>query len=229
MWGVWANVVAVIAGGLIGSRLKGGIPKRFSDSINMGLALCVMLIGISGAIQTQNVMLVIISIVLGTVIGELLRIEDRLDALGTWAQKKLARDDDGFSKGFINATLLFCVGSMAVVGSLEAGFQNKADTLLAKSILDGVSALIFASSWGPGVILSIVPLTIYQGGIALLAMGLGNFLSETAILEMSATGSLLILALGINMLGVMKERIRIGNMLPAMFIPAIYISLRALF
>ena len=118
---------------------------------------------------------------------------------------------------------------MAVVGSLEAGFQNKADTLLAKSILDGVSALIFASSWGPGVILSIVPLTIYQGGIALLAMGLGNFLSETAILEMSATGSLLILALGINMLGVMKERIRIGNMLPAMFIPAIYISLRALF
>lgn len=229
MWGVWANAAAVIVGGLIGSRLRGGIPKRFSNSINMGLALCVLLIGISGAIQTQNVMLVIISIVLGTVIGELLRIEDRLDALGAWAQKKLARDDDSFSKGFINATLLFCVGSMAVVGSLEAGLQNKADTLLAKSILDGVSALIFASSWGTGVILSIVPLTIYQGGIALLAMGLGNFLSETAILEMSATGSLLILALGINMLGAAKERIRIGNMLPAMFIPAIYISLRALF
>lgn len=229
MWGVWANAAAVIVGGLIGSRLRGGIPKRFSNSINMGLALCVLLIGISGAIQTQNIMLVIISIVLGTVIGELLRIEDRLDALGAWAQKKLARDDDSFSKGFINATLLFCVGSMAVVGSLEAGLQNKADTLLAKSILDGVSALIFASSWGTGVILSIVPLTIYQGGIALLAMGLGNFLSETAILEMSATGSLLILALGINMLGAAKERIRIGNMLPAMFIPAIYISLRALF
>lgn len=229
MWGVWANAAAVIVGGLIGSRLRGGIPKRFSNSINMGLALCVLLIGISGAIQTQNVMLVIISIVLGTVIGELLRIEDRLDALGAWAQKKLARDDDSFSKGFINATLLFCVGSMAVVGSLEAGLQNKADTLLAKSILDGVSALIFASSWGTGVILSVVPLTIYQGGIALLAMALGNFLSETAILEMSATGSLLILALGVNMLGAAKERIRIGNMLPAMFIPAIYISLRALF
>ena len=229
MWGVWANAAAVIVGGLIGSRLRGGIPKRFSNSINMGRALCVLLIGISGAIQTQNVMLVIISIVLGTVIGELLRIEDRLDALGAWAQKKLARDDDSFSKGFINATLLFCVGSMAVVGSLEAGLQNKADTLLAKSILDGVSALIFASSWGTGVILSVVPLTIYQGGIALLAMALGNFLSETAILEMSATGSLLILALGVNMLGAAKERIRIGNMLPAMFIPAIYISLRALF
>ena len=229
MWGVWANVVAVIAGGLIGSRLKGGIPKRFSDSINIGLALCVMLIGISGAIQTQNVMLVIISIVLGTVIGELLRIEDRLDALGAWAQKKLARDDDGFSKGFINATLLFCVGSMAVVGSLEAGFQNKADTLLAKSILDGVSALIFASSWGPGVRLSIVPLTIYQGGIALLSGVLAPFLTDALINEMSAVGSILIIALSINMVELTKERIRVGNMLPAILVPCVYIPLAELF
>ena len=229
MWGIWANVVAVAVGGLVGSRLKGGIPKQLSNSINMGLALCVLLIGMQGAIQTQTLMLLIVSIVLGTVIGELLHIEDHLDAVGIWAQKKLAKGDDGFSKSFINGTLLFCVGSMAVVGSLEAGLQNKADTLLAKSILDGVSALIFASSWGPGVILSAVPLLVYQGGIALLAMGLGNFLSDTAILEMSATGSLLIFALGLNMLGIMKERIRIGNMLPAMFIPAIYISLRALF
>ena len=228
MLGVWVNAIAVFAGGVIGSRLRGGIPKRLSDSINTGLGLCVLLIGISGAIKTQNIMLVIISIVLGTVIGELIRIEDRLERLGAWAQKKLARNDDGFSKGFINATLLFCVGSMAIVGSLEAGFQNKADTLLAKSILDGVSALIFASSWGMGVVLSIVPLTIYQGGIALLAMGLGNFLSDAAILEMSATGSLLIIGLSLNMLGTTKERVRVGNMLPAMLIPAVYITLRAL-
>ena len=225
MWGVWANAAAVIVGGLIGSRLRGGIPKRFSNSINMGLALCVLLIGISGAIQTQNVMLVIISIVLGTVIGELLRIEDRLDALGAWAQKKLARDDDSFSKGFINATLLFCVGSMAVVGSLEAGLQNKADTLLAKSILDGVSALIFASSWGTGVILSVVPLTIYQGGIALLSGVLAPLLTDELIAEMSAVGSILILALSLNMLEVTKERIRVGNMLPAILVPCAYLPL----
>ncbi len=229
MLGIWVNAIAVIVGGLVGSGLKGGIPKKYSESINMGLALCVLLIGITGAIQTENVMLVIISMVLGTALGELMRLEDRLDALGSWAQKKLMRSDDGFSKGFINATLLFCVGSMAVVGALEAGFQNKPDTLLAKSALDGVSALIFASSWGIGVILSVVPLLIYQGGIALLAMGLGSFLSEAAILEMSATGSLLIIGLGLNMLGIMKERIRVGNMLPAMLIPAIYISLRLLF
>jgi len=118
---------------------------------------------------------------------------------------------------------------MAVVGSLEAGLQNKPDTLLAKSALDGVSAIIFASSMGPGVILSVVPLTIYQGGIALLASLLGNFLPEAAILEMSATGSIVIIGLGLNMLGIMKDRIRVGNMLPALFIPAIYILIRQLF
>lgn len=229
MLGVLVNALAVIAGGLVGSRLKNGIPERYSTSINMGLALCVLMIGLSGAIATQNVMLVILSIVIGTVIGEAARIEDRLDALGNWAQNRLAKDDDGFSKGFINATLLFCVGSMAVVGSLEAGFQNKPDTLLAKSALDGVSALIFASSWGPGVILSVIPLTLYQGGIAVLAMLMGNFLSDAAVLEMSATGSLLIIGLGVNMLGIKKERVRVGNMLPAILIPAIYISVRALF
>lgn len=229
MLGVWVNTIAVIIGGLIGSFLKGGIPEKYSKSINLGLALCVVVIGISGAVKTENMMLVIISVVIGTALGELIRIEDHLDHLGNWAQSKLAKNDDGFSKGFINATLLFCIGSMAVVGSLEAGFQNKPDTLLAKSALDGVSALIFAASWGPGVLLSVVPLTVYQGGIALLAMGLGNFLSDAAVLEMSAAGSLLILGLGVNMLGVMKERIRVGNMLPAILIPAIYISIRALF
>ena len=229
MIGVWLNALAVIAGGFIGSRLKGGIPERYKTSINMALALCVLLIGISGAIQTQNVMLVIVSMVIGTALGEAARIEDRLDGLGAWAQNRLARGDDNFSKGFINATLLFCVGSMAVVGSLEAGFLNRPDTLIAKSALDGVTALIFASAWGPGVMLSAVPLLLYQGAIALLAKGLGNFLSDQAILEMSATGSLLIIGLGFNMLGATKERIRVGNMLPAMFIPAIYIGIRGLF
>lgn len=223
MLGVWVNSIAVILGGLAGTWLRGGIPDKYRNSINMGLALCVLVIGISGAITTQNMMLVILSIVIGTALGEAMGIEKHLDRAGTWAQNCFAKNDSGFSQGFINATLLFCIGSMAVVGSLEAGLQNKPDTLLAKSALDGVSAIIFASSMGPGVILSVVPLTIYQGGIALLANFLGNFLPEAAILEMSATGSVMIIGLGINMLGVMKERIRVGNMLPALLIPAIYI------
>ena len=223
MLGVWVNSIAVILGGLVGTWLRGGIPDKYRSSINMGLALCVLVIGISGAITTQNMMLVILSIVIGTAAGEAIGIENHLDRAGTWAQNHFAKGDSGFSQGFINATLLFCIGSMAVVGSLEAGLQNKPDTLLAKSALDGVSAIIFASSMGPGVILSVVPLTLYQGGIALLASFLGNFLPEAAILEMSATGSVMIIGLGINMLGIMKDRIRVGNMLPALLIPAIYV------
>lgn len=229
MLGVWVNSIAVILGGLAGTWLRGGIPEKYRNSINMGLALCVLVIGISGAVTTENMMLVILSIVIGTAVGEAIGIEHHLDHLGNWAQDRFAKNDTGFSQGFINATLLFCIGSMAVVGSLEAGLQNKPDTLLAKSALDGVSAIIFASSMGPGVILSVIPLTLYQGGIAVLAGLLGNFLPEAAILEMSATGSIMIIGLGLNMLGVMKERIRVGNMLPALLIPAVYILIRQSF
>ena len=223
MLGVWANFFAVIAGGLLGTLLKGGIKEKYSQTINVGLALCVLLIGMSGALKTQNTMLVIISVVIGSFLGELLRIEHGLDLLGDWAQKKFAKGDAGFANGFVNATLLFCVGAMAVVGSMEAGLANKPDTLLAKSALDGVAAIIFASSFGIGVVFSAVPLTIYQGGIALLAGVLAPFLTDALINEMSAVGSILIIALSLNMLGLMKERIRVGNMLPAILVPCVYI------
>ena len=212
----------------MGSRLRGGIPEKYKDTIGYALALCVLTIGIQGAIRTENMMLVIVSAVVGSLIGEALRLEDRLDSLGAWVQKRLAKDDDGFSQGFISATLLYCVGSMAVVGSIEAGLQNKPDTLLAKAVLDGVSALILSSSMGMGVALSALPLLAYQGGIALLALLLGNFLPAEAIAEVSATGSLLIIGLGFNMLGFSKVRIRVGNMLPAILIPAVYLAARSL-
>lgn len=228
MLGLWVNAATIILGALVGSRLRGGIPEKYKDTIGYALALCVLTIGIQGAIQTENMMLVIVSAVVGSLIGEALRLEDRLDSLGAWVQKRLAKDDDGFSQGFISATLLYCVGSMAVVGSIEAGLQNKPDTLLAKAVLDGVSALILSSSMGMGVALSALPLLAYQGGIALLAMLLGNFLPAEAIAEVSATGSLLIIGLGFNMLGFSKARIRVGNMLPAILIPAVYLAARSL-
>ena len=212
----------------MGSRLRGGIPEKYKDTIGYALALCVLTIGIQGAIRTENMMLVIVSAVVGSLIGEALRLEARLDSLGAWVQRRLAKDDDGFSQGFISATLLYCVGSMAVVGSIEAGLQNKPDTLLAKAVLDGVSALILSSSMGMGVALSALPLLAYQGGIALLALLLGNFLPAEAIAEVSATGSLLIIGLGFNMLGFSKVRIRVGNMLPAILIPAVYLAARSL-
>ena len=228
MLGLWVNAATIILGALVGSRLRGGIPEKYKDTIGYALALCVLTIGIQGAIQTENMMLMIISAVVGSLIGEALRLEDRLDSLGAWVQKRLAKDDDGFSQGFISATLLYCVGSMAVVGSIEAGLQNKPDTLLAKAVLDGVSALILSSSMGMGVALSALPLLAYQGAIALLAMLLGNLLPAEAIAEVSATGSLLIIGLGFNMLGFSKARICVGNMLPAILIPAVYLAARSL-
>ncbi|MBR1820413.1 MAG: DUF554 domain-containing protein [Clostridia bacterium] len=228
MLGVWANAVAIIAGGLLGCLLRGGIKEKLRDTINYGLALCVMIIGVSGALKTDDTLVMIVSVIVGSVIGEWLRIEDGITRLGDWAQSKLAKGDTGFSAGFVSASLLFCVGAMAVVGALEAGLQNKPDTLLAKSALDGVFSIILASTYGPGVIFSAVPVLIYQGAIALLAGVLSPLLTDALITEMSAVGSLLIVAIGINSMECLKSRIRVGNMLPAILIPCVYLPVAEL-
>ena len=225
MIGVWVNCATVVIGGILGTLLRGGIQERYRKTIHAGLALCVMLIGVSGAIKTSSVMIVIVSIVIGAVLGELLHIEDGLNHMGEWAQRRFAKGDTGFAAGFVNATLLFSVGAMAVVGSLEAGLKGKADTLIAKAVLDGVSALIFASTLGIGVAFSAIPLTIYQGGIALLAGMLEPVMTDALIQEMSAVGSLLIVALSLNMLEATRERIRVGNLLPAILIPCAYLPI----
>jgi len=226
MYGVLVNAAAVLVGGLLGLLLRGGISVRFRNIVSQGLALCVTLIGIMNAIKTQDLMCVIVSIVLGAVLGEALKIEQHLDHLGEIAQKKFTSGGDSrFSEGFVTATLLYCVGAMAVVGSMQAGLTGDASTLLAKSALDGVSSVIFASAMGPGVILSLVPLTIYQGGIALAAHIVGPVLSGAVINEMSAVGGLLIVALGLNMLEAAKTRVRVANLLPAIFLPIAYLPL----
>ncbi len=229
MIGVWVNMFAVIIGGSIGTFLRSGISAKYRSIINSALGLCSLAIGITGAIKTHDMMGIIIALVLGGVLGELIRIEYGLDKLGNWAQKKLAKNDAGFSQGFVSATLLFCIGAMAVVGSLEAGLSNKPDTLLAKSMMDGVSSIIFASSMGPGVILSALPLTLYQGGIAMLSGLLAPVLSEGIINEISAAGGLLIIGIGINLLGMTKERIKVGNLLPAMVVVVLYQAITGLF
>lgn len=223
MLSVTVNFFAVLAGGIIGTVLRGGIPERFRTLINQGLALCVMLIGISGAIKTENTLLMIISVVIGSFLGTLIGIENGVEKLGNWAQNRFNKG--GFADGFVNATLLFSIGSMAVVGSLNAGFGDH-EMLLAKSIIDGVSAIIIASSFGIGAAFSAIPMTIYQGAIAALAGVVYSHMSDAMILEMGAVGSLLIVAIGINMLGLTK--IKVANMLPAMFIPCIYYPIAAL-
>ena len=222
MYGVWVNAAAVLVGGFLGTLLRGGIKAKYQSILNGALALCVLVIGVSGAIKTNDMMGLIVSVVLGSLLGEFLRIEAGLDAMGLWASRRLAKGEGTFSQGFVSATLLFGVGAMAVVGSLEAGLTGNGDTLMAKSALDFVGAMIFASTLGAGVMLSALPLTLYQGGIALLAGQLAPLLSDALIVELSAVGSVLIIGLSFNMLGVMKERIRVGNMLPAMLVLLAY-------
>ena len=229
MLGVWANFLAVLVGGGLGTLLKGGIPEKYQKTINAGLGLCVLVIGISGAIQTSNMLIVIVSVVLGSLLGELLNIERGLERMGEWAQARLSKGESRFADAFVNTTLLVCVGAMAIVGSLEAGLENDPGTLLAKSALDFVACIIFGSTMGPGVMLAAVPILLYQGGIALLAGLLSGFLSDPLIQEISAVGSVLIIALSLNMLGLGREKLRVGNMLPAVLVPCLWFAVVKMF
>ncbi|SMC49028.1 DUF554 domain-containing protein [Papillibacter cinnamivorans] len=219
------NAVLVLAGSLIGILFKNRIHERFSSSLVMGLGLCVITIGIISAIRTENILTVIICMVLGTLIGEAARIEDRLDGIGEFLRSRLAGrgENSRFTEGFVTASVLFCVGSMAVMGSLEAGINHNYSIIISKGVIDGVTSITFAAAMGIGVAFSALPILIYQGALTLLAGWVGPLLSESVVTEMSAVGGAIIIGIGLNMLGIGKNRIRVGNMLPAIFLPIAYI------
>ncbi len=218
MIGTLANTAAIIVGSLLGLALRRGLPQRYRDTLMAGLGLCVILIGLKGALGTGSEMLVILSVVLGGCAGAALKIEARLDRLGKRLEKRFAAEGDGsFGKGFVSASLMFCVGAMAIVGSMESGLQGNHATLFAKSILDGVTSVILASTLGPGVMLSAAAVFLYQGSIALLAQGVSSLLTERVITEMSAVGGVLILGIGLNMLR--RQHLPVGDLLPAVFAP----------
>lgn len=220
MLGTIVNFFAVILGGFIGFLLKGGIPKRVSDTVMHGLALCVIYIGISGSLKATNGLLVIISIAIGAVVGELINIDNLFKKLGDFIEDKFRGKFGQVSEGFVSASLLYCVGAMAILGSLESGLTGKHDILFSKSILDGVSAIIFASTLGIGVLFSAFSVLFYQGLITMGAFILSPLLVTDIVHNMDATGSLLIIGLGLNMLNITK--IKVANLLPAVFIPIIY-------
>ncbi len=228
MLGTIVNAAAIVVGSLVGILIKGGLPEKVSKSIMQGVGLCIVLIGISGALEgTQYLMEIIFFIVIGTVIGELIDIERRLEVLGDHLQSKYSSEGSTFSKGFVTASLLFCVGAMAIMGSLESGLNGNHEILFAKSILDGIISIIFASTLGIGVIFSAVSVFIYQGTITLAAGALKQLLTDPVVVQMSATGGLLILGLGISMVGNVK--LKIGNMLPSVLLPIAYAVLKGLF
>lgn len=218
--GTIANTAAIIGGSLFGLLLKGGIPEKINDTVMKGLALFVMLIGISGALKTENMILAILSIVIGGIAGEIIDIDKRLQKFGDIVEKKFKGRGGKISEAFVTSSLLFCVGAMAIVGSLESGLTGNHKLLLTKSVLDGVSAIIFTSSMGIGVLLSSAAVFIYQGFITLAASVLKSVLVASVINEMTAVGSLLIIGMGLNMLGTTK--IKAANLLPAIFIPVLY-------
>ncbi|NLZ17437.1 MAG: DUF554 domain-containing protein [Desulfobulbaceae bacterium] len=229
MLGTLVNALAIIAGGLIGLLFRKGIGPRYEESIRMALGLAVALVGAKGAILAESELLVLIfSLVIGTIIGEWLDIEGRLEHFGQWLQQRMSRGQSGgnasFGRAFVSATLLFCVGSMAIVGSLESGLSGNHQTLFAKASLDGLISVVFASAQGPGVLLSAVPVLFYQGSITMAATLLKPLLTAATVANMSAVGGLLIVVIGINLLGITK--IRVGNMLPAIFLPLAYQLLR---
>lgn len=217
--GTLANVLGIVAGTAVGLLLGRLIPERLGDAVTKGVALCVFYIGVSGMLADENTLAMILSMVLGVLVGELLQLDDRLSALGDGIERQFAaRGIRGrVSEGFVSASLLFCVGAMAIVGSLESGLSGNHGTLYAKTVLDAVSSVVYASTMGFGVALSAVPVLLYQGAIALGASVLSPMLTDAVIAEMKAVGSLLIVALSLNMLGLTK--IKVMNAVPAVFFP----------
>ena len=230
------NALAIVAGSAIGlllkwlaSRFSGVLPagseslgKRLQDIIMQGVALCVLYIGISGSLKGSNTLVAILSMVIGAIIGETLDLDRRMKQLGDWVQSKTQRfagnGGPSVSEGFVTASLLFCVGAMAIVGSLENGLTGNYDTLKAKSLLDGISSIVFSSSLGIGVMFSAVAIFLYQGSISLMAGFLSPLIGDPAVIaEMTCVGSLLIAALSLNILGITK--IKVMNLVPACLMP----------
>ncbi len=225
LWGNIVNCLAVFAGSAVGMIFKSimaggkenGALTRVSDALMKGVSLCVFLIGAMGAIKTGDILIVILSMVIGAVIGELLRIQEGVEWLGAKLEAKSKGKFGNISQGFVSASLLFCVGAMAILGSLDSGLRGNHEILYTKSLLDMISSFVFATTLGFGVFLSGFLVLAFQGSITLLATWIAPLLSEVVINEMSAVGSLLIVGLSLNMLGLTK--IKIMNYIPAIFLP----------
>ncbi len=224
--GALVNAGAIILGGLIGLLIRRigrenrpSASGRFQDIVMKGVALCVAYIGISGLMKGQNVLVAILSVVIGGLLGELCRLDDGINKLGQLIEQHFSTKDRTVSvtQGFVTASLLFCVGAMTIVGALNSGIQGDHTMQYTKALLDGISAIIFACSLGYGVLFSSAAVFIIQGGITLLAGMISPYLSEIVIAEMTCVGSLLILGLALNLLGITK--LKVMNYVPAVFLP----------
>ena len=227
MLGTIVNGVAILIGGILGLFFRGRVIDRYNETVMQGVGLAVILIGLKSAFASDDLLLIIISLAVGGLLGEFFGIEARLEQMGNWLEKKFSKNGSGISKGFVTASLIFCVGSMAIVGSMESGLTGNHTTLYAKSLLDGITSVVFAATMGLGVLFSSASVLIYQGAITLTASVMKQFLLPEVVAQMTSVGGLLILSIGVNILGMAK--IKIGNLLPGIFIPLIYYIIRQMF
>jgi hypothetical protein len=226
MIGTIINSIAIIFGCIIGLILKGHFPKRFSNILFQGIGLVTLLLGIQMAIQAKDILLVILSLVLGGFLGEVIDIEKRLENVGEKI-KSLFKQQVGkekFTEGFITASLLYCVGSMAVMGAIEEGINGNPNILLAKSALDGISSIIFTASLGIGVLFSTIPVFLYQGTITKIAFLVKHWITADIINEMTAVGGILIIGLSLGILEIKK--VKIANILPSLLIIILLITIK---
>lgn len=216
MQGTLLNVIAVLIGSTVGILIHSRLPERLVTITFQGIGVFTLVLGVNMAIGTSNFLIIIVSVVVGSILGELAGIEKRIEGFSSWIKEKTARGNQKFSEGFITASLLFCMGSMAILGAIEEGLGGEPHLLLAKSVLDLISSTILAASFGIGVIFSAIPLLLYQGGITLCAQALQDTVNTTMITELSAVGGLLLVGLGISILEIKK--IRVMNMLPSLVV-----------
>lgn len=224
--GTVVNVAAIAGGSLIGLLVGRGIKEKYQETVIYGLALCVIVLGIQMALQGQHILLTIISLVVGSILGEALGIEEKLEQVGTLLAEKFQKSrkkgdagTDAFVEGFLNASLLYCVGAMAIVGSIQDGLSGDPTTLYTKALIDGLSGIIYASNFGVGVLFSALSVGVYQGILTALAGFLGPWMSQLVVQEVAACGGLMILGIGINMTKLLK--IRVGNMLPGLLVAGV--------
>ena len=230
--GTIINTLAVVVGGLIGMCLKNGLKKNLQDILMQACGVATIFIGASGtlakmfviengSLSTQGTMLLIFSLVLGGILGEAINIEEKMDFLGERIKKAVkAEKDNLFVEGFVNVSLIICVGAMAIVGSIQDGISGDYSLLATKAVLDLVIVVVFASSYGLGAVFSAVPIFLYQGGITLMASIGGSFLSDAIISDLSFIGNALIFCVGVNI--AFGKKFRVGNMLPALLVPIVY-------
>ncbi|RWZ54723.1 DUF554 domain-containing protein [Halobacillus fulvus] len=225
--GTLVNGACIFVGTLLGLVFT-KIPERFKETVMSGVGLAVILIGVQMALETDNIVIVLLSLLTGAIIGEGIRLEERLEYIGRWIEGKFTKpgQESGIAQGFITASLIFVIGALAVIGALDSGLRNDHEILITKAIIDGFVALVLTSTLGIGVIFSVIPVVLYEGSIALFATQINRWVPQEMldlfIIEMTATGGLLIVAIGLNLLKITK--IRVANLLPALIMVGVVLG-----